>query len=141
MMAATNIPSSGSVGVEPPPDAPRETSQALTTDALATQVALARSHERELAPLVYEKPMTLESAVPGKEIAGKDPFYVELEKRMASGQANPMPAASNTDSPSRGMPGTLPVPAARAKPPLQVIGGFGDGGEAQYFPLTGLELK
>lgn len=140
-MADVNLAASGKIGVEPPPDAPREVSHALDPMTVANQVALARAHERELAPLVYEKPPALESAIAGKQIAGLDPFYEKLNARIAAGQANPMPAMSNTDSPSRGMPGTAPIPAARSKAPIQVIGGFGDGGEAQYFPLTGVELK
>jgi hypothetical protein len=43
------------------------------------------------------------------------------------------PAASDTDSPSRGLP------KAVADPGKKITGGFGDLGEAQYFPLTGLE--
>lgn len=45
------------------------------------------------------------------------------------------PAASNTDSPSRGVPRPIADPGKR------ITGGFGDVGEAQYFPLDGLELK
>lgn len=45
------------------------------------------------------------------------------------------PAASDSDSPSRGMPKPVNDPGK------QITGGFGDVGEAQYFPLDGLELK
>lgn len=45
------------------------------------------------------------------------------------------PAQSDTDSPSRGMP------TAVADPGKRVTGGFGDVGDAQYFPLTGLEVR
>lgn len=45
------------------------------------------------------------------------------------------PAASDTDSPSRGVP--RPV----ADPGKQPTGGFGAVGEAQYFPMDGSELK
>lgn len=44
-------------------------------------------------------------------------------------------AASDSDSPSRGLP------TASADPGKTITGGFGDLGEAQYFPLTGLELR
>lgn len=44
-------------------------------------------------------------------------------------------AGSHTDSPSRGVPQPI---ADRGK---QITGGFGDVGEAQYFPLTGIELR
>lgn len=43
------------------------------------------------------------------------------------------PAASDTDSPARGLPTAIPDPGK------QITGGFGDLGEAQYFPLDGLE--
>lgn len=45
------------------------------------------------------------------------------------------PAESSTDSPSRG------VPRPSADPGKQITGGFGDLGEAQYFPLDGTELR
>lgn len=45
------------------------------------------------------------------------------------------PAASDTDSPSRGVP--RPV----LDPGKQPTGGFGAVGEAQYFPMDGSELK
>jgi len=45
------------------------------------------------------------------------------------------PAASTTDSPSRGLP------TAVADPGKQITGGFGDAGQAQYFPLDGSELR
>lgn len=45
------------------------------------------------------------------------------------------PAASNTDSPSRGMPASIHDPGK------QITGGFGDAGDAQYFPLDGSELR
>jgi hypothetical protein len=46
-----------------------------------------------------------------------------------------MRAASDTDTPSRGIP--TPV----ADPGKRVTGGFGDMGDAQYFPLDGTELR
>jgi len=45
------------------------------------------------------------------------------------------PAASDTDSPSRGRPSAI------ADPGKQITGGFGDAGDAQYFPLDGSELR
>ena len=45
------------------------------------------------------------------------------------------PAFSNTDSPSRGVPRPIDDPGKR------ITGGFGDLGEAQYFPLDGTELR
>lgn len=43
------------------------------------------------------------------------------------------PAASDSDSPSRGLPKAI------ADPGKQITGGFGDAGEAQYYPLDGRE--
>jgi hypothetical protein len=34
------------------------------------------------------------------------------------------PAWSDTDTPSRGLPGTAPIPAARTRPPLPPSGAF-----------------
>lgn len=47
-----------------------------------------------------------------------------------------MPAASDTDSPSRG----IPQPRGR-RADLEVTGGFGDVIDQQYFPLDGSELR
>lgn len=46
------------------------------------------------------------------------------------------PAASNTDSPSRGLPRNTSL-----DPGKQITGGFGDVTDAQYFPLDGTELR
>lgn len=46
-----------------------------------------------------------------------------------------MKAASDTDSPSRGVPRAVDDPGKR------ITGGFGDPAEAQYFPLDGSELR
>lgn len=45
------------------------------------------------------------------------------------------PAASNTDSPARG------IPHPSGDPGKQITGGFGDLGEAQYYPLDGIEVR
>jgi len=45
------------------------------------------------------------------------------------------PAASDTDSPSRGQPSGI------VDPGKQITGGFGDAGDAQYFPLDGSEVR
>jgi hypothetical protein len=46
-----------------------------------------------------------------------------------------MPAASDTDTPSRGQPRAI------ADPGKQITGGFGDLGQAQYYPLDGSEAR
>jgi len=45
------------------------------------------------------------------------------------------PAASDSDSPARG------IPTGIVDPGKQITGGFGDAGDAQYFPLDGSELR
>jgi len=51
-----------------------------------------------------------------------------------------MPAASNSDSPSRGILASLKPPMGDKFEGIS-RGGFSDGGEAQYFPLDGTELR
>jgi hypothetical protein len=157
-MPTTNIPATGAVGVEPPPDAPIEVSQPLQPDAgrivladprtglptgeVVDPAARARANERELAPLRYERPAApaAQSGVTGKAIDGLDPFYAqEVARRAALPDAKEFPAASNSDSPARGLPGTAAVPLRQTKS-LALTGGFGDTGEAMYYPLDGQEL-
>lgn len=45
------------------------------------------------------------------------------------------PAESDTDTPARGLPRPIEDPGKK------ITGGFGDVGDAQYFPLDGFELK
>lgn len=60
---------------------------------------------------------------------------VAERQNQASRRGDPgRPAASNTDSPSRGQP------TRSADPQKQITGGFGDSVAAQYFPLDGNEL-
>ncbi len=51
-----------------------------------------------------------------------------------------MPAASNSESPSRGMPATIVPQMAGDKWDGIAKGGFSDVGDAEYFPLDGSEL-
>lgn len=62
---------------------------------------------------------------------------------LSAGAVNPLPtaepwqpAASQTDTPSRGLPRNLST-----DPGKQITGGFGDVTDAQYFPLDGAELR
>lgn len=158
-MATTNLPAEGRAGVEAPADAPREVSQPLQADYIADSLAKARVNEKELAPLTYGRgPIDNEIAALEAKLAALKlgnngvPDVVHEPKPVAAAAGYPQPskyvdaepktqfpAASNTDSPTRGLPGTAPVPAARSKPPIQVIGGFGEA-EAEYHPLDGREL-
>lgn len=112
----------GSFGA-PPPEAPREVAQPLDPSLLSAQLAKARANERELAPFAPEQ---TRMGVP-------PPTTIHAPER--SQPANPMPAASDTDSPSRGMP------TAIADPGKRITGGFGPAMDAQYFPIDGAELK
>jgi hypothetical protein len=159
MAVEVNIPASGALGA-PPAHAPIESSQPVQADAGSIVVFdratgqptgevvrpedRARANERELLPLTYGKTAdgaAPQSNVPGKEIGKVDPFYEAVAKRNAERAKDTMPAASDSDSPSRGLPGTAPIPAARKRPPLATEGGFGMGGDVAYFPMDGNEVR
>lgn len=147
------IPVESRVGIEPPPEAPREPTQPLRADAgtiidkdgqAHRPIDKARANERELAPLTYRDPVAQAAA----ELAGtSSPGVVQapapVKPAVVAASAKPadptMPAASNSDSPSRGIPGTAHSPH-RAKDPLEVTGGFGGGG-GEYFALDGTEVR
>jgi hypothetical protein len=140
-------------GMAPPEHV--EISQPIQPHVIEEWASKAAANEKALQPLHFEKPVEgavapakLESPVAGKDIGGLDPFYQGLgrQTRQPTKTADDdikarAPAASDTDSPTRGVPGTAPVPAGRKRPPLAVTGGFGDTGGGQYFPLNGDELK
>jgi hypothetical protein len=123
----------------PPPGAPHEVAQDLSPELIALQHRQAMQHEQELRPLTYDQP--------GESLAPKPVFESSAEKnlqmtlRLAAQQRaegrepNRMPAESDTDSPSRGMP------TPSSDPGKQITGGFGEPLEAQYFALDGHELK
>lgn len=155
-----NISPTGAVGTPPPPGAPIETTQPLAPDAGGVVLldgtvkdprALAAQNERELLPLVFEKP-PLEapvlteptSGVTGKAIKGLDPFYARQAERAAAAEAPAegpavvdlaqFPAGSNSDTPRRGLPKPI---RDHGK---QITGGFGMMPE-HYSPLNGDEVK
>ena len=153
-MVDVNIPAEGAVGKPPPPGAPIETSQPLSPELIREQLAKARQNERTLEPLTYKDSKVAaqpgpSSVITGKSVTGLDPFYqrVVADRQPESVEIvadEPLPtdiapAASNTDSPTRGVPGTAPVPPGRKRPPPQVLGGFGGMADQQYFPLNGAE--
>lgn len=128
------LPAEGRGGVEAPADAPREVSQPLTDDYYAQAQARARTNERQLEPL----------RVPTGPGPGPDPGLGgapgEVKAPAPVQAADPAyPAGSNSDGPSRGIPGTAPR-VARGRAPLPVVGGFGEG-PAEYYPLDGREVK
>ncbi len=154
-----NIDPSGSFGA-PPPGAPQEVTQELKPELVAEQIAKARANERSLPPLVFTGGPPLAGALPTPSAsesqglntpAPKAPtpppsgiVLTDAPQTLAEAAAyrtgaaligGHAPAASDTDSPSRGIPKPI------ADPGKVITGGFGHAMEAQYFPLTGAELK
>ena len=145
----------GGAGAVPPPHAPREVTTPGSERATAEQIAKARANERSLAPLTFDSPALSDPlpAPPPRKAKAMPPPIVQfagpvivLTDQMslndqAKGAVDPpeafahAPAASASESPSRG------VPRGVDDPGKQITGGFGDVGEAQYFPLDGSELR
>jgi hypothetical protein len=148
-------------GAVPPPGAPHEVAQPLDDGLIADQLARAAANERELKPLVFNqtprpsmdqptisaadalssqrrirqvKRHAQESDTPSQELVA-----APTTQPVPTGFVDPplphQPAASDTDSPSRG------IPKAIADPGKHITGGFGDAGQAQYYPLDGIELR
>jgi len=158
-------------GAVPPPGAPREVAQPLGEDLIADQLARASANERELKPLVFaqqpQRPSVDGPAASHPVVSAIEAVSSQRSIRRVSRArpgssvpagivltdadppppaAQPVPgaidpplphqrAASDTDTPSRG------IPKAIADPGKQVTGGFGDTGQAQYYPLDGIELR
>lgn len=131
----------------PPANAPYEVATGGVS-ATADQIAMARRNEKVLPPFNPQP-------TPGQILAAKNAAPVEdpveillfiepdpVQETVEPVEAQPIelapiqpyqPAASDSDSPSRG----IPRPLQKGK---EITGGFGDLGEAQYFPLDGSEL-
>lgn len=109
------------------------------------QQALEDAVKATVIPAQVVPPPEQSSAIP-------PPAPVELPKRHVAERPSPeqtlaaraaerspdepyYPAGSNTDSPSRGIPQPIDDPGKK------ITGGFGDAGDAQYFPLDGTELR
>lgn len=150
-------------GAVPPPGAPHEVAAPLDAGLIAEQLARAAANERELKPLTFQttRPSVEQPAISAVEAVSaqrsirrvvrnrQEPSGIVLTDADAAGAqpvAQPVPgqidpplphqrAASDTDTPSRG------IPKAIVDPGKQVTGGFGDAGQAQYYPLDGLELR
>lgn len=147
------LPADGRVGIAPPPGADTTPSQPLTADAgtiigadgLAYRpIDKARANERELAPLTYRDPVAQAAAeLAGTATPGVIAAPAPVKAAVVAAAPRPadptQPAASNTDSPSRGIPGTAYSPH-RSKDPMAVEGGFG-AGSGEYFALDGTELR
>ena len=115
----------------PPAHAPREVSSPQIAPT-AEQRDAARRNERALQPLDYstqQAPVDVPKQVVPRPVQSVLPARPPVEERSHQ------PAASNSDSPSRGIPREIDDPGKI------ITGGFGFSGPAQYFPLTGDELK
>lgn len=163
-MAETNLPAEGHAGQRPPAGADLTPAQPLRPDAgtivdvhgvAHRPIDKARANERELAPLTYKDSIqqaaaelagtvavpSVVQAVPVVQaavVAAKPVIVVPTTSKAADPT---QPAASNTDTPSRGIPGTAFSPhRTPGKDPLRVEGGFGSG-SGEYFALDGTEMK
>lgn len=115
---------------EPPPaHAPREVSS-QTVGPTPDQLLAAQRNERSLQPLVYEPRTGPALDVPKQVVQPRAPVLPPREETRSH-----QPAASNSDSPSRGIPREIDDPGKR------ITGGFGVSGPPQYYPLDGAELR
>src|SRR6185295_18611078 len=146
-------------GFAVPENAPKETSQPLSQELIQQQLAAARANEKVLPPF-NPKPLGPPKGLVAKATRVVEEFFgsaadvvqtpPEAPVAAAGSVASlatpsedqpPLPppepwqkAASDTDTPSRG------IPTAIADPGKAITGGFGGLGPAQYFPLDGSEL-
>lgn len=145
---------SGAFGA-PPPGAPHEVAQDLSPELVQSQIAKARANERPLAPFSPggvapsvppltptqvaapggRPPEVSASVAPPQIVLTDAPQTLEEAAVQRARAESNQPAASNSDSPSRGIPRPI------ADPGKQITGGWGAALEAQYFPLDGLELR
>lgn len=155
------------VFAEPPAHAPHETTQPLDSHAVQEMLAKAAANEKELQPLKFAIDKAVAAAagapvVPPSGVVTAPPAAApdapagsaHLASSPASGPVGAptlpdgtaplgeltkvhQPAASNTDSPSRG------VPKPQLDPGKVITGGWGHGamGQPQYFALDGSELR
>ena len=140
----------------PPAHAPHETTQPLQPEALQTMAEKASQHERELAPLKHALGKAVASAAGAPDhplgdhtvvtappqAAGSAPAgSAHLQDQPPLGTHPPIipaaPAASDTDTPTRGIPKPI------LDPGKQITGGWGGAGgfEPQYYALDGTELR
>lgn len=141
VVAAPPIMTTESGGAAPPPP-PVVDNGAPTVPPSSSQASVSvpptsPTVSSPLTPAVVVAPERAEDAGSSPAVEAVQPAPTPPSSFSARpSTAEPyQPAASNTDSPSRGIP--TPI-ADRGK---QISGGFGDVLEAQYFPLDGSELK
>lgn len=122
---------SGTFGA-PPAGAPHEVTQPLSQDTIARQLEQARANERPLEP--FNPPASPVPPQPRTESAAEN-SNAATQLLAQARQQSAHPAASETDSPSRGIPRPIDDPGKI------ITGGFGSAGEAQYYPINGDELR
>lgn len=135
----------------PPAGAPIETTQPLQPSLVQSQAELAALHEKELAPLKFALDKAVASVagtlhLPADHTVVTAPPHTAPDAPAGSEAlhgaepivpVNPQPAASDTDTPARGIPKPITDPGKK------ITGGWGDDGgfEAQYYALDGTELR
>ncbi len=130
LAAQAAVDASEPTAVAPPLHAPAPEPNNAATDAAAPPVVDAPGPPPVTADQILDPPPALE---PHHAVNSK---LGEAARNLLSSRARTaQPAASNTDSPSRG------VPNAVADPGKRITGGFGESMDQQYFPLDGNELR
>ncbi len=105
-----------------PPGAPHEVAQELSPQLVQEQLERARANEQVLPPFAPERRMGV-------------PPPAALHATPRATPTSHQPAASSSDSPSRGVPRPI------SDPGKIITGGWGPSSEALYFPLDGTELR
>lgn len=148
MRAAAGIPTTDAVTPTPPNPAPSPPAnppagvvldtrgKPITSSVMPVPPRPVRSSLRQV-----HKPPTVVLGEPIEQQAPPQTLAEAIGQKVDEAQpvipppdpTKHLPAASNTDSPSRGIPTITPE--------KRITGGFGDTGEAQYYPLDGSELR
>jgi hypothetical protein len=133
-----NIPTEGAF-TPPPVDAPYEVTQPVDNGALLAEAAQRRAAAAERLGISADERSLAPLNPPGDRQSPQPPADLPLRSAAPTAYvvpqtSNPMPAASGSDSPARGIPREITDPGKK------ITGGFGNTGEAQYYPLNGLEL-
>ncbi len=132
-MAVDTTKNTGTFG-EAPAHAPRETAQPLQPGTLASQIAQAQANERTLAPFNPPQALPIPNVAESTlAAAARERAAEKRAETQVEGEPH-QPAASDTDSPRRGVP--MPIADVNKR----VTGGWGGADEAQYTPLNGLEV-
>lgn len=131
-----NPPKRGAGPIAPPPTAPAvESVKPTATEDLISEVFGEPVRVADRPDVVVAGQG---EPIPPQDLgqAEVDQMFDILPELTAEDRAR-MPAASNSDTPARGLLPTITPP----KGPKEISGGFGDLGDAEYFPLTGEELR